>query len=85
MPKSVVTRAQKILRDLEASHSQGAIGTKDALPRAPKAGDLQMSIFQLEDPVLKQVRDEIRDLDVNHLTPLEALNKLSEIKKITGL
>jgi DNA mismatch repair protein MutS len=85
MPKSVVARAGKILKDLEASHSQGAIGAKDALPRTPKAGDMQLSIFQLEDPVLKQIRDEIRDLDIDSLTPLQALNKLSEIKKITGL
>ena len=85
MPKSVVNRANKILKDLEDSHSHGAIGTKDALPKASKAGDLQMSIFQLEDPVLKQIRDEIRDIDINNLTPLEALNKLNEIKKISGL
>ena len=44
-----------------------------------------MSIFQLEDPVLKQIRDEIKDMDINELTPLEALNKLNEIKKISGL
>ncbi|MCD8186351.1 MAG: DNA mismatch repair protein MutS, partial [Rikenellaceae bacterium] len=51
MPKAVITRAGKILKDLEESHSQGAIGAKDALPRSPRAGDLQMRIFQLEDPV----------------------------------
>ena len=45
----------------------------------------QMSFFQLDDPVLKQIRDEIKNLDVNNLTPIEALNKLNDIKKLTGL
>ena len=85
MPKSMIDRSSKILKDLEDSHSRGAIGTKDALPKTPKSGDMQLSIFQLEDPVLKQIRDEIRNLDINGLTPLEALNKLSEIKRISGL
>ena len=48
-------------------------------------GNIQLSMFQLEDPVLIQIRDQIKDLDINSLTPIEALNKLNEIKKITGL
>ena len=52
---------------------------------AEKREGFQMSFFQLDDPVLKQIRDEIKNLDINQLTPLEALNKLNDIKKITGL
>ncbi|MDR2935905.1 MAG: DNA mismatch repair protein MutS [Rikenellaceae bacterium] len=67
---------------LEAKPSKGTKAAPAATGASPA---MQLSIFQLEDPVLKQIRDEIRDLDINSLTPLEALNKLSDIKKITGL
>ena len=86
MPRSIIARASKILKDMEESHRGSGIGdTTAGLPKTPKGGDMQLSIFQLEDPVLKQIRDEIRDLDIDSLTPLEALNKLSEIKKLSGL
>ena len=85
MPRSVITRANRILKDLEESNRGGIGDTRDGLPKAPKSGDMQLSIFQLDDPVLQQIREEIKDIDVNNLTPLEALNKLNEIKKITGL
>ena len=83
MPKSIVKRANTILKQLEAESS--GVGAK-AKPSAEalnqsRAG-MQLSFFQLDDPVLCQVRDEILGLDVNNLTPLEALNKLNEIKKI---
>ncbi|MBO7213818.1 MAG: hypothetical protein J6U99_04610, partial [Rikenellaceae bacterium] len=54
-------------------------------PQIASQSDMQLSIFQLDDPVLSQIRDRIKDLDINSLTPLEALNELNEIKKITGL
>ncbi len=85
MPGSVIKRADKILKDLEANQRTGVVDTGEGLPKPPKPGDLQLSIFQLEDPVLKQIRDQIRDLDPDRLTPIEALNKLNEIKKISGL
>ncbi|MDQ2179261.1 DNA mismatch repair protein MutS [Marinifilum sp. D714] len=84
MPKSVVKRADEILIQLE--------GNKNGESLAKPVGDIaqqregyQMSFFQLDDPVLEQIREEISDLDVNNLTPIEALNKLNEIKKISGL
>ena len=85
MPKSIVKRANTILKQLEAESS--GVGAK-AKPSAEalnqsRAG-MQLSFFQLDDPVLTQVRDEILGLDVNNLTPLEALNKLNEIKKIVS-
>ncbi|TVR73368.1 MAG: DNA mismatch repair protein MutS [Marinilabiliales bacterium] len=84
MPKSVVKRAGDILAELEKSHNRHSL----AKPVASLAGQregLQLSIFQMDDPVLKQIRDEIMNLDINNLTPVEALNKLNEIKKITGI
>jgi DNA mismatch repair protein MutS len=84
MPKSVVNRAHEILNELENS------GQKDSLSKP--VGDIaqhregfQTTIFQLDDPVLKQIRDEIAKLDINNLTPVEALNKLNEIKRHIGL
>ncbi len=80
MPKSVVKRADEILKELEQSHEKQEL----AKPIADIAGNregLQLSIFQLDDPVLKQIRDEILDLDVDNLTPMEALNKLYNIRK----
>jgi DNA mismatch repair protein MutS len=81
MPSVVVSRAKTIMKKLEKTHSQSDV--KDSLKQSED--DLQLSIFQLDDPVLKQIRDEIVDLDVNTLTPVEALIKLNEIKKLSGL
>ncbi len=100
IPRSVVERASDILHSLEQVYGNNEIvpsgnlrkrGKSGAKPRVAEAVDkadmssMQLSMFQLEDPVLIQVRDQIRDLDINSLTPLEALNKLNEIKKITGI
>ena len=84
MPRSVVNRANEILEELEKSHQKHSL-TKPVGDLASQREGFQMSFFQLDDPVLKQIRDEIRNLDVDNLTPIEALNKLNEIKKITGL
>ena len=83
MPKSIVKRANVILKQLEAESSGvGAKAKPSAEALNQTRGGMQLSFFQLDDPVLCQVRDEILGLDVNNLTPLEALNKLNEIKKI---
>ena len=84
MPKSIVKRANVILKQLEADNaSVGTVGKPTAEIAASREG-MQLSFFQLDDPVLCQVRDEILGLDVNNLTPLEALNKLNDIKKIVS-
>ena len=100
MPASVVARAEEILKNLELVYGSNEIvpsksprrRDRKALPgvrEAAEAGDqtrgMQLSMFQLDDPVLVQIRDQIKGLDINALTPIEALNKLNEIKKITGL
>ena len=82
MPKSIVNRANEILKQLEKENRQEGITGKSVKAVATPAEGYQLSFFQLDDPVLSQVRDEIRDLDVNNLTPIEALNKLNEIKRI---
>ena len=83
MPKSIVKRANIILKQLEAESSGvGAKAKPSAEALNQTRGGMQLSFFQLDDPVLSQIRDEILGLDVNNLTPLEALNKLNEIKKI---
>ena len=96
MPMSIVERANQILADMEGNHSQSPItnspspiantsnkiGSGKAAISAPEG--MQLSFFQLDDPVLEQIRDEVKTLDINNLTPLEALNKLSEIKKLVG-
>ncbi len=84
MPKSVVSRAEKILIELEQTRRKQDLDD-DVKEIAKKREGMQLSFFQLDDPVLKQVRDEIKNLDINNLTPMEALNKLNEIKKLTGL
>ena len=100
MPLSVVARADEILRNLEQAYGNNEIAptrslkergrklsaqtVREAVEQAPQPS-VQLSMFQLDDPVLIQVRDQIKGLDINALTPLEALNKLNEIKKITGL
>ena len=100
MPASVVARADEILRNLEQVYGNNEIvpsrSLKDrgrrpsaqAVKEAAESGmpqNVQLSMFQLDDPVLVQIRDQIKGIDINALTPLEALNKLNEIKKITGI
>ncbi|MRT94638.1 DNA mismatch repair protein MutS [Ancylomarina sp. 16SWW S1-10-2] len=84
MPKSVVKRANDILEQLEGNQNEEVLN-KPVGEIAQQREGYQMSFFQLDDPVLKQIRDEIKGMDVNNLTPIEALNKLNEIKKISGL
>jgi DNA mismatch repair protein MutS len=84
MPKSVIKRAEQILVKLEAGREKGSLSKPLGEIREKREG-LQLSFFQLDDPVLKQIRDEIAGMDINNLTPIEALNKLNEIKKLTGL
>lgn len=83
MPKSIVKRADEILKQLERENRQTGTVTGKTITEGPSsAGGMQLSFFQLDDPVLCQIRDEILNLDVNNLTPLEALNKLNDIKRI---
>ena len=82
MPRSIVKRANTILKQLETDNA-GVGGTgRPVVNAAKKADGMQLSFFQLDDPVLCQIRDEIRGLDINNLTPVDALNKLNEIKRI---
>ena len=98
MPASIVKRAEEILANLETVYGEQDVAAGTAVRqrkrRQPTAkqvaevaerGSMQLAMFQLDDPVLVQIRDQIKGLDINSLTPLEALNKLNEIKKITGL
>jgi DNA mismatch repair protein MutS len=90
MPSSIIQRANQILKDLEHGarnqeqgvKSQDTIGSGKASVSAPSG--MQLSFFQLDDPVLEQIRDEVKNLDINNLRPLEALNKVSDIKKLVG-
>lgn len=83
MPPSIVKRSNAILKQLEADNAEvGSVGKPSVEKLADSRDGMQLSIFQLDDPVLSQVRDEILGLDVNNLTPVEALNKLNDIKKI---
>ena len=84
MSPTVVKRAEQVLKELEANSSGGGISRPrtESLQMASNAGNAQLSFFQLDDPVLCQIRDEILNLDIDSLTPLEALNKLNEIKRI---
>ena len=84
MPKSVVKRSEEILATLEKASDRKGLSKPIDTIAATREG-LQLSFFQLDDPVLKQIRDEIAKLDINNLTPVEALNKLNEIKKLSGL
>lgn len=81
MPKSVVNRADEILKELEKSHEKQTL-TKPVSEIATHREGFQMSFFQLDDPVLSQIRDELIQTNINNLTPIEALNKLNEIKKL---
>ncbi|MDE5730665.1 MAG: DNA mismatch repair protein MutS [Alistipes sp.] len=100
MPGSIVSRAEEILRNLEQVYGTHEIvpsksprcrdrkpspGVREAIGQAEQPQGMQLSMFQLDDPVLIQIRDQIKGLDINSLTPIEALNKLNEIKRITGL
>ena len=99
MPASVVSRADEILKNLVKVYGTDEIvpskspklrgrkqaSVKDAVEEADKGASMQLSMFQLDDPVLMQIRDQIKGLDIDSLTPLEALNKLNEIKKIAGI
>jgi DNA mismatch repair protein MutS len=82
MPKSIVKRAGEILKHFESDNRQQGIKSKPIKKLASAAEGFQLSFFQLDDPVLSQVRDEIVNIDINNLTPMEALSKLNEIKKI---
>ena len=83
MPKSIVKRANAILKQLESENAQ--VGKTAATKGiAEQRNAMQLSFFQLDDPVLCQIRDEILGLDINNLTPMEALNKLNDIKKIVS-
>lgn len=82
MPKSIVKRANTILKQLESDNRQQGISGKPLTEVSENRSGMQLSFFQLDDPILCQIRDEILNLDVNNLTPLEALNKLNDIKRI---
>ena len=82
MPKSIVKRANTILKQLESDNRQQGISGKPLTEVSENRSGMQLSFFQLDDPILCQIRDEILNLDVNNLTPIEALNKLNDIKKI---
>ena len=96
MPPVVVARANDIMKELESGSRGAALsapqpsapevkGAKESKGKAKASDGIQLSFFNLEDPVLMQIRDEIRKIDINSLTPIEALNKLNDIKKICGI
>ena len=83
MPKSIVKRANVILKQLEKNNDQVGEVSKNAINKLDEPNEnVQLSFFKLDDPVLIQIRDEFLHLDINNLTPVEALNKLNDIKKI---
>lgn len=82
MPPSIVRRASTILKQLEADNAQVVSAGKPNVENVVATDGMQMSLFQLDDPVLSQIRDEILHLDIDHLTPMDALNKLNDIKRI---
>lgn len=84
MPPSVVHRANEVLEDLERNREDNTNVAKSVETNTGEQEGMQLSFFQLDDPVLEQVRDEIKGIDINNLTPMEALNKLNEIKKVLG-
>ncbi len=86
MPRIVVERATEILHQLESTNRGGGTEVTNVKPSVTdNSGAMQLSFFQLDDPVLSQIRDEISGLDINNLTPIDALNKLNDIKKLIGL
>ena len=82
MPRDIVRRAEMILKQLESSADREGLGTGTKIGNLPETDHMQLSFFQLDDPVLCQIRDQILGLDINSLTPIEALNKLDSIKRI---
>ena len=82
MPKSVVNRANEILKELEGTSGSAQALAKPVQEIAQSREGYQLSIFQLDDPVLSQIRDELLNIEINNLTPIEALNKLNDIKKL---
>ena len=82
MPKDIVRRAEMILKQLESSADREGLGTGAKIGALPETDHMQLSFFQLDDPVLCQIRDQILGLDINSLTPIDALNKLDSIKRI---
>lgn len=82
MPQSIVKRAEQILSDLERAGSQAGMNVPTAESNTKQTEGVQLSLFQLDDPVLSQIRDELLHLDVNNLTPVEALKKLDDIQRI---
>ena len=86
MPSQVVLRASKMLEQLEASHDMGngKEAGKAKVKAAVESSNMQLSFFQLNDPVLEQIHEQLVSIDINTLTPVEALMKLNEIKKLTG-
>ncbi|MBX7181936.1 MAG: DNA mismatch repair protein MutS, partial [Bacteroidia bacterium] len=88
MPKKVIERANQILSHLEKDHSSEVLTDKKSGKKTGKSDsttpDFQLSIFQLDDPVLSQIKEEILKTDINTLTPVEALMKLNEIKRVLG-
>ena len=82
MPPSIDRRASTILKQLEADNAQVGSAGKPNVENVVATDGMQMSLFQLDDPGLSQIRDEILHLDIDHLTPMDALNKLNDIKRI---
>ncbi len=82
MPQSILDRANEVLRSLEAKGGDAGEGPRVQVPKRDVVDGMQLSFFQLDDPVLSQVRDEILDVDINNLTPLQALTKLHDIRNI---
>ena len=85
MPQSIVMRAEEVLKELEHSTNNTQVAHRgDVSEIGKKREGMQLSFFQLDDPILEQIRDEVKHLDINSLTPLEALNKLNEIQTLVG-
>lgn len=84
MPQMVLKRAEEVLKDLEFSHANVGSNSGSKKKKSDKDPNMQLSFFQLNDPVLEQIHEELIGIDINTLTPVEALMKLNEIKKLTG-
>jgi DNA mismatch repair protein MutS len=83
MPRSIVDRSEVVLKQLERNHANGsAAEAVQQMSDTMASGNTQLSFFQLDDPVLMQIRDELLQVDINNLTPMEALNKLDTLKRI---
>ena len=83
MPSSVLRRSEQMLQELESRHSGGSKKNSKEI-KAALNDSMQLSFFQLNDPVLEQIHDELKNVDINGLTPMDALLKLNEIKKLIG-